>query len=57
MVRCVVMTTRNLESAPQRVTTRDATLGVSMDATMEKVVSANICLMEDNATAIANSQK
>lgn len=49
--RCVVIATRNLESATQTMTTRDATVGVSMAAAMEKAVSANLCLTEDNATA------
>ncbi|OAO94437.1 hypothetical protein AXX17_AT5G08120 [Arabidopsis thaliana] len=38
------------------MTSRDVTVGVSMDATMEKAVTANLCLTEDNATVIVNSQ-
>lgn len=56
MVPCVVIATRNLESATQTTTSRDATVGVTMDATMEEAVSANLCLTEDNATVVVNSQ-
>lgn len=57
MVRCVATLTRNLGSATQAMTKRGATVGVSMDATMEKVVTANL-LTEANATVIVkDSQK
>lgn len=56
VVLCVVIATRNLESATQTMTSRDATVGVTMDAAMEKAVTTNLCLTGDNATIIVNSQ-
>lgn len=57
VVRCVVIATRNSENATQTMTRRAVTVGVSMDATMEKVVTANLCLMEENVIVIVNSLK
>lgn len=56
VVLCVATLTRNLGSATQAMTHRDATVGVLMDATMGKAVTANL-LMEDNAIVIVKSQK
>jgi len=56
VVPCVVITTRNLESATQTMTIRDVTVGVTMDAGMEKAITAKLCLTEDYVIVIVNSQ-
>ena len=56
MLLCVATLIRNLESATQAMTKRDATVGVSMDVPTKKAVTANLTT-EDNATVIVKVTK